>query len=124
MVNRPFPKLAFKFYGPYKVLERVILWAIQGVGETGCSGLSPELELPIDAQIHPVFHVSELKSFTPSYSPVFSSLPHCDGQKAGQKGRPNSFSWFILTLSWLNLKIIFLKFQRLTVSCFSNFEDF
>lgn len=38
-------KIAFKFFGPFKVLQRV--------GE-----VPYKLELPLEASIHPVFHVS------------------------------------------------------------------
>ncbi|GJW13110.1 retrotransposable element Tf2 [Tanacetum coccineum] len=58
-------KLAPKYYGPFKIVAKV--------GE-----VAYKLELPADSQIHPVFHVSQLKKFRGTVSQVSSVLPHCD----------------------------------------------
>jgi hypothetical protein len=53
-INRPYPKLAYKFSGPYKILDRV-------------GQVSYRLELPEGTKVHNVFHVSQLKEFRPDY---------------------------------------------------------
>lgn len=62
IVSRPCPKLAYKFFGPYRIISRV-------------GSRAYKLELSPESKIHPIFHVSQLKPFMADYSPVFHQLP-------------------------------------------------
>ena len=58
-------KLAPKYYGPYKVLQRI-------------GSMAYKLELPPSSRAHPLFHVSCLKKLIEEKIPVQTILPKLD----------------------------------------------
>jgi hypothetical protein len=66
VTRRANQKLAFRYFGPYTIIQRV--------GDTAY-----KLQLPDSAQIHPVFHISWLKAAVSRNQVVAASLPvHTD----------------------------------------------
>ena len=58
-------KLSPKYYGPYKVLQKI-------------GSMAYKFELPASSRVHPVFHVSCLKKVTGENLPVQTILPKLD----------------------------------------------
>ena len=62
VATRQNQKLSFRFFGPYRVLQRV-------------GKVAYKLELPHDCKIHNVVHVSQLKKFVAPGVQVSSDIP-------------------------------------------------
>jgi hypothetical protein len=65
LAPRVHQKLSFRYFGTFKVLERI-------------GSVAYKLDLPLTSTVHPVFHVSLLKPVHAAMYPVSSNLPDVD----------------------------------------------
>lgn len=61
LVQRPSHKLCPRYFGPYKILDKV-------------GAVAYKLDLPAEAKIHHTFHVSQLKAYNGG-DPTFTAIP-------------------------------------------------
>jgi hypothetical protein len=81
----PCPKFSFKFFGPYHVVRKV------GIG-------AYDLDLLASSQVNHMFHVSQIKLFTPTYIMVFSQLPHSVDSTGLEVSPTAVFVWYTVYL--------------------------
>ena len=60
-------KLGFRYFGPFKVIDRI-------------RKVAYKLQLPTSAKIHPVFHISQLKLCRGQHDQPYLPLPICDSE--------------------------------------------
>ena len=93
-------KLSAKYYGSYKVLQKI-------------GTMAYKLELPTASQVHPIFHVSCLKKVIGDKIPVQTILPELDDEgkiilepeaiKEERTRHPRNRSILEYLIKWKNL---------------------
>jgi len=109
-VNRPYPKLAYKYFGPFKVLERI-------------GTVAYRLELPSDSKVHPVFHVSQLKPFVADHTLVYSTLPVTTDLEASAAVPEQVLDRRLVKKGNTAIPQVFIKWTRLPATCVT-WEDY